>query len=881
MKTKIDSLQVEIPSTISDTIFNRDENLPELDSINSEAFRIDTSQADSIAKVRKGSDSGIDTVVYYSAKDSAIFDVKSKKLRLRGSADLKYKEQELKADVIEMYFEETLLKSHGVRDSSGVLRNFPEFYDKGEMYVGERITYNFETGQGTISLGETEVSEGFYFGAKIKRVSSTEMFVQNGRYTDCPKPEPNYYFGSPEMKIISGDRVFIDPLIFFVEDMPIFALPFGLFFPSQGGRRSGVIIPSFFFSKNRGVVFEDMGLYLALSDYYDTQFTGDIYSKGGYMIKNNSRWVLRDKFKGDMQLEYGRTRANPDDAWTKNYKIAAKHDHNIDPYQRINLNVNFVSSDFNRQTSTNLRSRQQQNIYSNASYYKNFDNGSSFSLSYQRNENIINGEYSQTLPEARFSLPSWKPFKSMVSSKSWIGDISLSYSGSTFYKQNKDMNLEYLDGGAIDTNYRISEQSKISHSPRLSISPKLGHFSITPSISFNADNYFRKERKYYDVQDSSVRGELQNGFFWEYWYSVGMSAQTRVFGIADKDDLFLFNWLYKATGITKTRHTVQPTVSWSYTPDLSDPKLGFYDEYYDPVREEYVTYSLFERDGGGRAPRRESQSLSYSLLQNFESKVAQGDTLEDKNLEWFRWTLNGNVNLTADSLKWSDVSMNFRVPALKGVQFSASSNFTLYDQAPTLDANGDRTGSYRKVNTFLIESGKGLMRPTNLNLQLSTSFNSRGMGFQSEEGSDETTDSAGLGSRFQQRMSAKKKQRDFFGEMNSGWSRFSPPWRANLGINFQYSEPYVKQITRRLNLNATFGFNLTETWSFDGSLQYDLINRELISPILNVRKDFQCWELSMQWYPVGYNQGFYARFGIKSQTLKDLQLERRSNALYR
>jgi lipopolysaccharide assembly outer membrane protein LptD (OstA) len=70
-------------------------------------------------------------------------------------------------------------------------------------------------------------------------------------------------------------------------------------------------VPSFFFSKSRGVTFEDLGVYLALSDYYDTQILTDIYSKGGYTLKNKKRWVLEGRILGKFGLQYGKTRFDP------------------------------------------------------------------------------------------------------------------------------------------------------------------------------------------------------------------------------------------------------------------------------------------------------------------------------------------------------------------------------------------------------------------------------------------------------------------------------------------------------------------------------------------------------------------------------------------
>jgi len=71
---------------------------------------------------------------------------------------------------------------------------------KARNFTAKFIRYNFKTQKGTIELGETQLSEGFYFGKQVKRVSPTELNVKDGFYTTCDDPQPHYYFGSPKMK---------------------------------------------------------------------------------------------------------------------------------------------------------------------------------------------------------------------------------------------------------------------------------------------------------------------------------------------------------------------------------------------------------------------------------------------------------------------------------------------------------------------------------------------------------------------------------------------------------------------------------------------------------------------------------------------------------
>lgn len=832
--------------------------------LNKSNISLNASEIDSISPKRK-SKSGIDSIIKFSAKDTVRFLFKTKKMQMQGDAKLHYKTQKLNAEYIEIDFNESTLSAEGKKDTSDNYIGFPSFKDKNENFVGSKVQFNFKTQRGNIVLGETEMSEGFYFGSKIKKISEKELFVQDGCYTTCDAPHPHYYFGSPEMKVVSNDRVFLDPIIFYVEDLPVFIVPFGLFFPSKSGRQSGIMIPSFFFSKSRGTVLENLGLFLNLSDYYDTQFLVDFYSKGGYMLKNRTRWKKLYYFDGYFNLDYGKVRFDPDDEYSTNWSFQLSHNHNISPQDKIVAYLNFSSQNYNKNTSTNIYERIQQDITSNASYSSNFDNGTSFFVSYSRNQNIINNTYSQS-GQVTYSIPQMFPLRTLFSKKNWLSDISFTYRANANWNESKSMTV------SPDTSYHIKAQRKITHSPSISISPKLGYFTITPSINFNANNYFRKLKKQYNAEDSSITENYENGFFTEYNFSAAVSLSTRLYGIFNP----------RLWGINSIRHTFQPTFSFSWTPDFSDKKYGFYDKYYDERYNQDVEYSVYELDGGGIASRQRSQALSYSFLNSIEAKVAQ-DTAADKVVELIRFTLSGSYNFVADSIRFSDLNLSFRTPSILNMNLNGSAGFTLYDQDKRNPGQTNET--YAKINRFLVSEGKGLARLTNFNLQLSTSFSSAGSSDNTTFGTNvlDTTkkEEIALGDRFTKRMEYSSYERDLYGDNTPGYSNLNIPWNLSFSMNFQYSRYLLNNIQRDLTANASFSFNLTKTWALQTTASYDFIDNEFLTPIITVAKDLHCWQLYFQWYPIGYSQGFYLRFNIKAPQLQDLKLEKRNNPIIR
>lgn len=825
--------------------------LPQLlpDSTGGDLFSSDT------VKVYK---SALDTIVKYQANDSLVYNIKSKRMRLSGDAKIDYKVQKLNSDIIILDFDASTLTAEADTTLEPARRLYPKFADAGQSFMGSRILYNFHTNQGTISVGETELGDAFYYGTKIKRVSESELFVQDGCYTNCDAAHPHYYFGSPKMKVSVGDKIFIDPIIFYVEDLPVFAIPFGLYFPTKTGRQSGLIIPSFFYSKRRGMALEDLGIYLALSDYYDTQFTVDYYTKGGYNLQNKTRWKLKNRFEGNAEIQFGQTRFDPDDNFTKNWSFALTHDHKITPQSQFNANMRFSSTDFNRKTSNNLNDRMQSTISSRASYSESFDNGISWAASFNREQNIIDDTYSQTLPSLSVNIPTLYPLKSFISpqsSVSWLRDLTFSYSGRATFDEQKMQNS--------DTTFKVANRNKIQHSPTISVSPKLGHFTVSPFISFNANNYFRRVNRTYNEVDSTTSDVEEKGLFTEYNYSLGMNVSTTLWGIL-KTDMF---------GMKSLRHQFKPTIGYSFTPDMSS-NSDFYGSYFDTRLQNQVIYSHYDLDGGGIASRSLQSNLNYSLANVFSMTVKQ-DTGSDKKVQLLNFNLSGSYNFAADSLRFSNVNMSFSTPPIANFNFNGSAAFTLYDEAKVKVGS---TESYRKINTLLVDAGKGLARLSNLTLSISTSFTESGI--TAGNGAQNLTDSLTFGERFTHRIHGIDDQHDFWGDNSPGYARSLPPWSLNLSMYFNYSATLANSIYRSLNAQIGFTLKLTQSWNITGNATFDVINRDLLTPSINVRKELHCWNMQFDWYPMGINRGFYFRFAASAPTLQDLKIEKRQNPIY-
>jgi hypothetical protein len=70
---------------------------------------------------------------------------------------------------------------------------------------------------------------------------------------------------------------------------------------------------------------------------------------------------------------------------------------------------------------------------------------------------------------------------------------------------------------------------------------------------------------------------------------------------------------------------------------------------------------------------------------------------------------------------------------------------------------------------------------------------------------------------------------------------------------------------------------ITEKWRIDVNTGYDFVRKEWTPTQLDVYWDLHCWELSVNWVPIGFRKSIYLRLNIKASMLKDLKVEYRNN----
>jgi lipopolysaccharide assembly outer membrane protein LptD (OstA) len=819
----------------------------------------------------------IDSVVTYSATDSVVYSIDNRQMMLYKKGAMNYKDFKLNAGQININWDTSILTARGRKDSTDKIVEQPVFNDGGGTYNSSHITYDFKTQKGRINVANTEIDKNYYHGNLIKKLGKDVLYIENGRFTTCDKDTPDYYFQSSKMKLVVNDKIVAEPIIFYLDGVPVFALPFGVF-PSKAGRRSGIITPSFGESANAGRYLSHFGYFWAINDYMDLTTTADWYTRGGYILKSGFRYNLRYYLSGSIYGAYSYrysgqpgdipTSTNPGYSLQKNWNLQFNHNQTIDPTTSLVANVNMSSGNYFSQNSYDYNQILQQNLVSDVSLSKNWQqSGNSFSVNIHRDQNLQNGSITATLPSVMFSHSTSYPFRRSEQSSnpsdqlSWYELIGYSYNGQF---QNQTSKLWDTTGlGAqklLDTNatghFDRASLYGAQHTISISASPKAGFFTISPFVSITDKMYGSRTVVTNDLQSStgydSLVYEKQPGFNNIGYFSTGVSASTRLFGIMQPNI-----W-----GITAFRHTLQPSLTLTYQPDFSKSYWNYYGRYKD-LKGNTQQYSYYQNGIYGGAPSGTVAAASFDLSNNFEMKTLSSDTSHPENkIQLLNLDLSTAYNFAADSMNFSPLNMSYRTNIAQKLDIGGGATFNFYQYDPV---------SQQRINKYLWSEGK-LPEMTSFSLSISTSL----QGEKKNTGSRQTQSPDSLAQE-QDSLKALKQYNGFYQQVES--PNLSIPWNLSFGLVYNLSRNYQNQFQPTASVNSQLSFNLTENWRIGVNGGYDVIQHQIVVPTVTVYRDLHCWEMNLRWNPIGYYRGFNLEIRIKAPQLQDIKITKREDTL--
>jgi hypothetical protein len=602
----------------------------------------------------------------------------------------------------------------------------------------------------------------------------------------------------------------------------------------------------------------------------DLSSTFDWFTRGGWLNRSMFRYALRYNFAGAISVNFTNLQSgeigDPGRTEQRDYNIQINHNQQIDPTTRFDVNFTFSSGTFFRNVSSNLDEILRQNIVSNATFSKTWEESNrNLTINIYRDQNLLTKDVEERLPSFSFSQGQFFPFRGSSKTSGVSGGGSTEYSwyemiGVTYSSQgqlNRSRRYQTLKSAVnptVDstTIENFNERAGINHQLTITASPKAGYFTIAPFVSYNEKWYTKS------IERDSLGTRDVNGFRAVRTFSAGLSASTRFFGIVQP----------QVFGVTSLRHTVTPSIALSYQPDFSDPAFGYFGSYIDTTGRK-VRYNKFEREIYGGATQGLQKLISLSVGNLFEMKVRSNDSLQQENkIQLLNVGAAVSYNLAADSLRLSQLSLSYRTDIGNLLSLSAGTTHDFYVFDPVAGT---------RVNKFLWSTGQYLPDLTSVSVSLSTTL--------SGEKKQKPPATPGVPEEVMREQEKALGQngppapgRAYTGLFEQETPDFSIPWNLTLSYTFSQSQQDPRQKFRSSSVNASLSFNLTEKWRFTSSGSYDFVRKEFAAPSVNIYRDLHCWEMNFTWFPIGFYRGYRLELRIKAPQLQDLKVTKQGSA---
>lgn len=850
---------------------------------------------DSVKKSRRGA---LEDPVAYEAKDSIVFMMDSKNAYLYGKGKVDYQNITLTSENITMNMDSSIVHAIGAVDSLGRLYGKPVFKQGKDEYESETMSYNFDTRRGFITNVTTEQQEGFLYSEEAKKGKDNELYLRRGRYTTCDEEHPHFYIALSKAKVHTGKDVFSGPAWLVVEDVPLpIAIPFA-YFPFTSKYSSGFIMPSYGDENSRGFYLRDGGYYFAVNDYWDLKITGEIFTKGSWGLGAQTTYKKRYKYSGNFYFNYQVTKTGeknlPDYSVTKNFKLQWRHqqDSKMNPNSSFSASVNFATQSYEKNNLTSLynpTSYAQSTRTSSVSYSRSFPKiGLSLSSSFNITQNMRDSTISLTLPNLSINLQKFYPFKKkvQVGKQKWYEKISMSYSG-TLQNSISTKEDQLLHSNLIkDWNNGMRHTIPISASFTL-----LKYINIVPMFNYTERWYSRKVNQSWDTENQSVVRDTIYGFNRVYNYNLSLSANTKAYVF------FQPNKKIFGDKIQMVRHVISPSISFSYAPDFSASRYGYYKTYTKTDMDgnvSLVEYSPYQGAIYSYPGRGKTGSISFDIGNNIEMKIkSDSDSTGVKKVSIIdELGANLSYNLAAKQQPWSNLSTRLR---LKWGKFALNLNTTWMTYAYEFDKNGNvvvgnkTEWSYGRFGRF-----QGMSK------NLSYTFNNQSWKkwvkgfrklFYGEDDEEEVTadnnleDGMELDNPDNDKQGENKKDNSD-GLDENGYMKFSIPWSFSVSYGITMAEDRSRNINVKNmrypfkfvhNLNFSGNVKLSSNWIINFSSGWDFTNNELSMTTVNVSRDMHCFNISAG-FVFGPFTSYHVTMRANASTLTDaLKYDKKSS----
>ena len=844
----------------------------------------DTIVLDDVDSINNKKD--IETTINYSSIDSIFYDLKTQTIKLYGKSKIDYGDINLEAHEILVDWNEQIIDANYMTDSTGKKVGKPVFTEDNQSYETDKITYNFESRKAKIKGIVTQLDDAYMQGEDVKKNEQDELFIHEAKYTTCNLANPHFHISSKKIKVIPGKKVVSGPFHLKFGNVPTpLGFIFGMF-PQPKKTVSGIIMPNYGEEKMRGFYLRDGGYYFALNDNLDLRLTGDIYSKGSYGLTLGTNYKKRYAYSGSLRFNFNKSKMGDFENPATSNDFSFSWSHTPDSRgksSRFSSSVNFQTNSYNQNKNlvySNFNESINAQFNSNISYSKTFkESPFNFSANLRHSQNVQTKKVNLTLPDISYNMSRIYPFKNVGKlGKTALGKLSISHRftgkidlsngsvGSSFSGINV-INSSNDFSEQIEFNFdninSILDRSKIGGKHTIPISTSfnlLKYFTVSPSINYNEIWYFKKLNYTYNEIENGIEIDTTNAFSRAWSYSSAFSMSTRVYGTV----------FFKKGKIKAIRHVISPEISFSFSPDFTKPKYGYYENIQINETGEKKLLSKYENFLYGTPRIGSSASMNFYLGNNLEMKVLdKNDTISGtKKIKIFEnLSFSSSYNFLADSFNLNPIRFSTRTSFFKRlINLSVSGNIDPYsyklDSISEL-SNGTKMIYQRRINEMSFKNNQGIGSLAFINIALGFRFSAKDFQGDAKEEEKEST----FGTR---------QEIDYINSNIAEYIDFNVPWSLNASYNLNRRKIGFRDPTITQTLTLSGDLSLSEKTKLSFRSGYDFKNKMFTQTSINATRDLHCWRINFSWVPFGRFQSYNLSINAVSALLQDLKLEKRS-----
>ena len=379
--------------------------------------------------------------------------------------------------------------------------------DGESQTTGEYLRYNISTGTGIAKKSRTFIEKGWVEGNVVYKTSENSVYVEDGSFTTCELDRPHYRFVSHHMRVLRKDLAVVRPLIFYIMDLPIIALPFW-FLPVGKERSSGFLPPSLGFSTQDGRYIRNLSFYLVINNFQDITFSADIIERRGVRFSSDYVYHVYKAVKGNVNLSYAYDLVG-DKGYRRRWSLKGGHEQNIFGFD-VSARGDFISDAYYAQDYAEVKDNWVQSELVSFLTARRRLNFGLLGINFYNRFDPLRNRTERKLPEASLSF------------------LPMNFYGFSLSSFFNFLNMESVDSSG-KKGYKI-----LNSSHNLSTSYNFTFLSLSPSAYLNTA-----------TTDSTKLAKI---------WGLNFPVSTTLYGVS----------IFGIGPIRRFRHILKPSVSFFY-----------------------------------------------------------------------------------------------------------------------------------------------------------------------------------------------------------------------------------------------------------------------------------------------------------------------------